>query len=72
MSWEITVFHSCYPATTGSMVELARFKKIERSGVQLSVATDMSLDFALEIGETTQTVKVSESAPLVTILAAHR
>ncbi len=46
-------------------VELARFKKIERPGVRISVASDATLDFVLEMGETTQTVTVTASTPLV-------
>ena len=47
------------------VVELARFKKIERTGVRLSIGSDTSLDFTLEMGETTQTITVTEAAPLV-------
>jgi len=54
------------PGNYRIVVELARFKKIERPGVRISVASDTTLDFVLEMGEVTQTVTVTESAPLVT------
>ncbi len=44
------------PANYRIVVELARFKKIEWPGIRISVASDTTLDFILEMGETTQTV----------------
>jgi hypothetical protein len=41
------------------------FKKVERTGVRISVGTDTTLDFTLEVGAPTESVTVSASAPLV-------
>ena len=54
------------PGSYRIVVELARFKKIERPGIRIAVASEPTLDFVLEMGETTQTVTVTESAPLLT------
>lgn len=53
------------PGNYRIVVELAKFKRIERPGIHISVASDTTLDFVLEMGETTQTVTVSGEAPLV-------
>jgi hypothetical protein len=46
-------------------VEVTGFKKIERTGVRLEVAKDARIDFVLEPGAVTETIHVSEEAPLV-------
>lgn len=47
-------------------VELAGFKKIERTGVRMSVGSDATLNFTLQVGEIDQTITVAGAAPLVT------
>ena len=46
-------------------VEVTGFKKIERTGVRLEVARDVRIDFVLEPGAVTETISVTEQAPLV-------
>jgi Carboxypeptidase regulatory-like domain len=41
------------------------FEQIKRSGVELAVATTVTVDLQLSVGATTQTVDVSGSAPLL-------
>jgi Carboxypeptidase regulatory-like domain len=46
-------------------VESMGFKTLTRQGLTLEVATDLVVNATLEVGETTQTVTVTEEAPLV-------
>ncbi len=45
--------------------EAKGFKTAERPSVQIEVATDVRADFALQPGEVTETVTISEEVPLV-------
>ena len=53
------------PSSYRVRVEAHGFRTIERSGVELEVAKDVRLDFALQPGEVAETVVVTEQAPLV-------
>jgi Carboxypeptidase regulatory-like domain/TonB dependent receptor len=46
-------------------VEVSGFKTIENPGIQLEVAQDRRVDFSLQPGEHTDTVVVTEQAPLL-------
>lgn len=46
-------------------VELSGFKKIERDNVRVSTNEQITLDFTLEIGATSESIKVTDSAPLL-------
>ncbi len=45
--------------------ELTGFKKAERTGIVLQLERKIRVDFTLEVGEVTDTVNVTESAPIV-------
>jgi hypothetical protein len=53
------------PGTYTVSIEHTGFKKELRSGIVLQVDQKARVDFALEIGQVTETVEVIESAPLV-------
>jgi hypothetical protein len=46
-------------------VERAGFKRIERGGIRISVGSDTTLDFTLEVGAATESITVTAAAPLV-------
>ena len=46
--------------------QAASFKKAQRTGLQLEVAKDIRVDLKLEPGAVSETVTVSEEAPIVT------
>src|SRR5690348_179280 len=46
-------------------VEKAGFKAVSRTGIKLDVSQNARVDFALPVGQTTQVVQVTGSAPLV-------
>ena len=46
-------------------VEARGFKSAERSTIEVAVASDSQIDFALQTGETTETVVVTEQEPLI-------
>jgi hypothetical protein len=53
------------PGTYTMKVAMAGFKSITRAAIQLEVDQVARIDFTLEVGETTDSVTVSESAPLI-------
>jgi hypothetical protein len=53
------------PGTYTVSVELAGFKTATRTGIQLSVAQQVTLSFTLEVGQVTETVVVTAAAPLL-------
>jgi hypothetical protein len=53
------------PGTYRIEVEAPGFRKMSRSGVQLAVAQTAKLDFSLELGSASQSITVSETAPLL-------
>ncbi|MBL8227989.1 MAG: TonB-dependent receptor [Bryobacterales bacterium] len=54
------------PGNYAVTVEMAGFKKIEQENVRVSTNEQITLDFTLELGATTESVKVTDSAPLLT------
>src|SRR6185436_10459982 len=53
------------PGNYSVTVEKQEFKTATRSGIQLAVAQQVTLPFALEIGQLSQSVEVSGAAPLL-------
>lgn len=51
-------------------VEAKGFQRFERSGITLTVAQRLTLDFTLKVGSVHQTVSVSASAPLLNTTSA--
>src|SRR5258708_2660621 len=53
------------PSTYKVRVEAHGFKTVERTAIELQVATDVRLDFSLPPGQVTETIEVNDAAPLV-------
>jgi hypothetical protein len=53
------------PGTYKIHVEAKGFKSVERPNVTIEVATDVRADFALQPGQVTETVTISEEVPLL-------
>ena len=53
------------PGTYRITVEAAGFRTVERTGVQLTVAESAQLDLSLEVGGSSQSVTVNDTAPLL-------
>jgi hypothetical protein len=51
-------------------VEGKGFKRIERPGIRVSTNTQVTLDFTLELGEVSETVTVTDRAPLLSVSTA--
>ena len=51
-------------------MEAKGFKSVERPNVQIEVATDVRADFALQPGQVSETVTISEEVPLVNTTSA--
>jgi Carboxypeptidase regulatory-like domain/TonB dependent receptor len=51
-------------------VEARGFKSVERPNVQIEVASDVRADFALQPGQVTETVTISEEVPLINTTSA--
>jgi hypothetical protein len=58
------------PGTYKIHVEAKGFKSVERPNVQIEVVTDVRADFALQPGQVTETVTISEEVPLVNTTSA--
>src|ERR1039457_956047 len=58
------------PGTYKIHVEARVFKSVERPNVQIEVVTDVRADFALQPGQVTETVTISEEVPLVNTTSA--
>ncbi|MFZ1142588.1 MAG: carboxypeptidase regulatory-like domain-containing protein [Candidatus Sulfotelmatobacter sp.] len=58
------------PGTYKIHVEAKGFKSVERSNVQIEVATDVRADFALQPGQVSETVTITEEVPLVNTTSA--
>jgi len=59
------VFSEVVPATYSLVIESPGFKKFQRKGVIVGTQQQVSLDLRLEIGQVTESVQVTEAAPLV-------
>jgi hypothetical protein len=53
------------PTSHQITVEKASFRPITRTGIQLQVAQSVNVDFRLELGAVTQSVSITDSAPLL-------
>ncbi|MGH9661433.1 MAG: carboxypeptidase regulatory-like domain-containing protein, partial [Bryobacteraceae bacterium] len=53
------------PGNYSVRVEQSGFKRIERGGIRVATNSQVTLDFALELGTTSETVTVSASTPLL-------
>lgn len=58
------------PGTYKIHVEAKGFKSVERPNVQIEVASDVRADFALQPGQVTEMVTISEEVPLVNTTSA--
>jgi len=58
------------PGTYKIRVEARGFKSVERTNVQIEVATDVRADFALQPGQVTEVVTISEEVPLINTTSA--
>lgn len=58
------------PGTYKVHAQAKGFKSVERPSVLVEVATDVRADFALQPGEVTETVTISEEVPLVNTTSA--
>ena len=56
---------SLRPGTYNVTAEAAGFKKTTRSGILVAVATVVRIDITLEVGATTESLTVTEEAPLL-------
>ncbi len=64
------VVPSLQPGTYKIHVESKGFKTVERPNVVIEVATDVRADFALQPGQVSETVTISEEVPLVNTTSA--
>src|SRR5262249_35604695 len=64
------IFTALQPASYSIKVEAAGFKTIVRSNVELRVSQQTDLDFALELGEITETVQVTSESTLLNTVSA--
>jgi hypothetical protein len=53
------------PGTYQLTTAVAGFKKVTRTGIEVSVATTIRVDFTLEVGATSESVTVNAEAPLL-------
>ena len=58
------------PGTYKIRVAARGFKSVERTNVQIEVATDVRADFALQPGQVSETITISEEVPLVNTTSA--
>src|SRR5579872_35127 len=58
------------PGTYKIRVEANGFKTVERPSLQIEVATDVRADFALQPGQVTETLTITEETPLVNTTSA--
>ena len=58
------------PGTYKIHAEARGFKSVERTSVQIEVATDVRADFSLQPGQVSETVTITEEVPLVNTTSA--
>ena len=68
----IYTFPFVKPGPYGITVEKSDFRTLSRTGIKLDVSQNGRIDFTLEVGQTTQVVQVTASAPLVNTSDATR
>ncbi|MEX2261251.1 MAG: carboxypeptidase regulatory-like domain-containing protein [Bryobacteraceae bacterium] len=66
------IFSQLPPGTYEVTAETAGFKTLVRSGVGLSVSQTAELNLSMELGDVTQTVQVTEGAPILDTQTANR
>ncbi|MEX2261252.1 MAG: carboxypeptidase-like regulatory domain-containing protein, partial [Bryobacteraceae bacterium] len=66
------IFSQLPPGTYEVTAETAGFKTLVRSGVGLSVSQTAELNLAMELGDVTQTISVTEGAPILDTQTANR
>ena len=66
------VFSELTPATYSVIVESSGFKKFERRGVVVGTQQQIALDLKLEVGQVTESIQVTESAPLIEAATASQ
>src|SRR5690348_4537183 len=59
------VFRQVPPGTYKLSVQAQGFQTQEQSGIKLDVSQNATVNFSLQVGATSQTVEISESAPLL-------
>jgi trimeric autotransporter adhesin len=59
------VYSEVVPATYSIAVEAPGFKKFERKGINVGTQQQISIDVKLEVGQVSESVQVTEEAPLV-------
>jgi hypothetical protein len=59
------VYSEVVPATYSVNVESPGFKKFQRHGIIVGTQQQISLDLKLEVGQVSESVQVTESAPLI-------
>ncbi len=58
-------FNALDPATYSVVVEAPGFKRLDRHGVTVNTQEFLTLDLRLEVGQVSDTVNVTEEAPLI-------
>ncbi len=66
------VFSEVNPSTYSVLVESPGFKKLERKGIILGTQQQISLDLKMEVGQVSESVQVTESAPLIEAATASQ
>ena len=66
------VYSEVVPATYSVAVESPGFKKLERHGVIVGTQQQISLDLKMEVGQVSDSVQVTESAPLIEAATASQ
>ncbi|MFB3826066.1 MAG: TonB-dependent receptor domain-containing protein [Bryobacteraceae bacterium] len=62
--------HLLNPGTYSIAVEAPGFKRTVRSGLELNVASRLNVDFVLEVGQVSESVNVTEAAPMLETTSA--
>ncbi len=66
------VFSEVIPATYAVTIEAPGFKKFTRSGIAVGTQQQISLDLKLEVGQVSETVQITEQAPLIESASASQ
>ncbi len=66
------VFSEVNPATYSVTIESPGFKKLERHGIIVGTQQQISLDLRMEVGQVSESVQVTESAPLIEAATASQ
>ena len=66
------VYSEVVPATYSVSIESPGFKKLERHGVIVGTQQQISLDLKMEVGQVSDSVQVTESAPLIEAATASQ